>query len=218
MTFPFPTFCGALVAQVTTVSNHTEVTSTGSTITIPATVQAGDLLLLWDVAVAGTTPSEVVPGTFTRITANTLNVQGGGSGVRGVASYRIAVSGDESDVVTGMNGSGSNQKVLVVFRGDNPITAVNISGTVGSEGTTGNPASQNAAASGGQVPLIVVGCYGSTGAISPRTFSPAETEEITASIRCYLKYKLYDSAPSDTSVDMDDEGANILASFYIEAS
>ena len=88
------------------------------------------------------------------------------------------------------------------------------------ETTDGNPSAQVVGASSGTPPLIVIGAYGTTGTVDPRTFSTTKDGEITAdSFNAYLAYKIYNSSPQDSSIDMDDEGdANILQSCYLACS
>lgn len=219
---PIPVVGG--VVPLTSVSVRTTATSTGSTIAIPGDVVAGEVLALWDVGIGttGNIPTDVVPGSpaFTRITPNTLGVSGGTGAPRGVASYRIAQAGDAGQTLTGMNGNSSNNKMLYVLapNAGAVISAVAISGTINSDPNTGNPASQANNASSGTPPLAVFGCYGSTGAISPRTFSTTADQELTSSNNAYFNIKIYNTSPANTNVDMDDEGTNVLASFYLQFS
>jgi hypothetical protein len=197
-------------------------TSTGASVTGPAGILPGDLLVLFDRAVAagsGTPPTTVLPSGFTSI-SNSPGSNAAPNSVRSILSYKIADGSEASASLTGMNGS-SNGKMLAVFRGDAPVSSVSPS-TPNAETTDGNPASQNVAASGGVAPLIVVGAYGcGTAAVDPRTFSPAKDAEITSSGTGtrYLAYKIYNSSPADVTVDMDDEGdLNSLQSCFITCS
>lgn len=188
-------------------------TSAAATITGPAGIQAGDLLVLLDRAVAGSLPTKVIPTDFVEI-----DDANNGSSARQVVSYKIADGSEASASLTGMDGS-VDRKALYVFRGDKAITAVNVS-TPNSEQTSGNPASQSVLASAGAAPLIVFGCYGvSSGSVDPRTFTPTKDGEINEGTNFYLAYRIDNSAGQDTTVDMDDEGdVNILQSFYIECA
>ena len=200
---------------LTSVSFTDSATSTAATITAPASINSGDLLILHDVAHGGaSTPTSVIPSGFTSIVDTDITK------LKSILSYKIADGTEDGASLTGMNGSDFNAKGLYQFRGDIPITSVNLS-TVNSEATAGNPSSQNVSASGGTSPLIVIGAYGTSNAagVDPRTFSPAKDGEISGSVEQYLAYKIYNSSPADVSIDMDDEGAaNILYSLYIEAS
>ena len=117
-----------------------------------------------------------------------------------------------------MNGTGSDDKVLLVFRGNKAASSLNVA-SVNSEATAGNPTSQTVTSSGGTPPLVVLGGYGADTTLTPRTFSPAKDGEVNSSIYAYLAWKIYNSSPANVSIDMDDNGgANILQSCYIEMS
>lgn len=208
-------FLAKRISVLTSLVQQGSATSTAETITAPASIDAGDLLILHDAALGGAgAPGSVIPSGFTSIVDSNL------SKFKSILSYKIADGTEDSASLTGMNGSTFNAKALYQFRGDVPITSVALS-TVNSEATADNPASQNVSASGGTSPLIVIGAYGtsSSAGVDPRTFSPAKDGEISGSVEQYLAYKIYNSSPADVSIDMDDEGStNILYSLYIEAS
>lgn len=199
-------------ARLGTLTQEDSATSTAQTITVPSAVQEGDLLVLLDRA-TGNGVTKAVPSGWTEINEGVY-----GTVIRQIASYRIADSDDAGSSVTGMNGATQNDKVMYAFRGDVPITSVNVS-TPDSEVTDNNPSQQTVSASGGTAPLIVFGCYGSWGVIDPRTFTPAKDGEESSSTNLYLAYKIYSSSPQDVTIDMDDEGFfHILQSFYMECS
>jgi hypothetical protein len=223
----FPAGVAAIrqAAALTTLSQVASASSTGETITGPAGIQAGDLLVLWDVAngLGATLPTTVVPTDFDII----VNVPGGEGESRGILSAKIADGSEASASLTGMNGAANNRKALYVFRGNIPIAAY-MTQDVGSQQTDGNPAAQTVNASGGAVPLIVLGGYATRptgGSVNPRTFTVggvgAKDGEVSAgaSTELWLAYKLYNASPADVVVDMDDEGQrNFLVSCYIECS
>lgn len=217
-------FPGGIVAAasaqggLTTISFQDSSSSTAETITAPASIDAGDLLVFCDFATqVFSAPAAVTPSGFT----NFVNASAGGAvGVRGMISYKIADGTEDSSSITGMNGNNGNYKVLLQFRGNVAISSVtaNVIGTP--TVTSGDPSSQNLAASGGTVPLVAIAYYSSSGNIAgARTFSPAADAELNADDNLYVKYKLYDNSPADHTVDMDDEGNNnLLISFYLEAA
>lgn len=173
----------------------------------------------WDFAIGSLSePTDVVLTNFTRITANTF-VIAGVSGIRGVASYKICDGTEDGAALTGMDGTTSDAKMIYLLRATRAIVGVAV-GSLAADPNTGNPAGQTVASAAGVAPLAVFGCYGSTGAVDPRTFtvggSAAKDGEITPATRAYLAYKIYDAAPADVVVDMDDEGSNLLASFYLQ--
>jgi hypothetical protein len=197
-----------LTGSLTSLSQVLSATSLAATITVPAGVQGGDLLVLLDNALGATVPATVIPTGFTSIG----NINDGGQ-ARQILSYKIADGSEASTSITGMD-STSETKALYVFRGDAPITSASPA-SVNGEATTGNPVSQTVTSGSGLAPLIVIGGYGANVAVSPRTMSPAKDGEINPSTVMYLAYKIYNLSPSDVSVDMDDEGINYLQSCYI---
>jgi len=210
--FPVALF-GAAAAGLTTLSQVASATSIGNTITGPAGIQAGDLLVLWDVAAnaGATTPTTVVPTGFTSIANLVTDVE-----VRSILSTKIADGSEASASLTGMNGNSENNKALYVFRGNVPILTATPT-DVATEGQNGNPAAQTVNASGATVPLVVLAGYYTAGAaVDPRTFTPAKDGEVNPEAWMYLAYKLYNAAPADVTVDMDDEGTrNVLVSCYL---
>lgn len=188
-------------------------TSVGSdTITLPASVQAGDLIVLFDRSKGFSVPTKVVPTGFTEVRSDS------GTNVRATYSYKIAVGGDASAVVTGQ-ASSNQDKVALVFSASRPLTSA-VVGFSGGQATDGDPTAINITASGGAAPLVVFGAWAnSAAAVSPRTSSPAMDAEVTPATDFYTGYKIYNSSPADVSVDMDDEGAaNSLAGFYISVN
>lgn len=205
---------------LTSITQVGTSTSTGATINFPAGIQAGDLIVLVDRAIGSfnTLPTDVTPSGFTLI--GTVNQAATGSpfvSVRQNLWYKLA-TGSESGALTGMDGAGSDHKAMYVFRGNKAASVLTV-GSVGGQSTDSDPTAQNVTASSGVAPLVVIGAYGSTGTVDPRTFSTTKDGEINPSVNCYLAYKIYNSAPADSSIDMADEGSgNSLQSCYIQMS
>jgi hypothetical protein len=191
--------------------NHT--TSIASTITAPATINAGDLLVLVDRGMSDPgPPANVTPSGFTSI--QTL---AGSTYSRYNISYKIAVGNEDSSTITGINGSLANLKTLFRFVPSNAIITVTI-GSLNHEVTDGNPVSQSCLASAGSVPLIVFGIYATTGNIDNATkvFNPAQDTEVQNGVYLLSRYKIYNTAPQNTTIDIDDQGSeNMLTSFYL---
>lgn len=83
----------------------------------------------------------------------------------------------------------------------------------------GNPAAQAANASSAAVPVIMLATYSSSGAVFPRTFTPAKDGEQTNGNTLYVAWKIYTSSPADVTIDMNDNGdANQIYSGFIECS
>jgi hypothetical protein len=190
--------------------------SSGTTITIPADAQAGDVAILFDVAINttfnATPPTDVVPTNWTGI------ITSSGTITRARISRKILTAGEPGSSVTGMNGSSSDDKVMLVFRNLSPITSVSAEDWA-VEITTGNPASQTVNASGETAPLIVFGMAfiaDGTGAFS--TQSPAfDATVANGDSDLLVGYKIYESSPADHTIDMNDLGnINVLASGFLE--
>jgi hypothetical protein len=216
---------GAAAVGLTTLTQVLSATdSAGATMTLPVGIQAGDLIVLWDHAVSAATPVTAVPSGFNSIANDTV-----GDGFnRVILSYKVAVGTESGATITGMTNNGTAVdlvKLVYVFRGNQPIKAVNVvSAAIDSIHT--NPTAQVVSSGSGKAPLVVIGAYSCyDGTINPRSFTPAKDGEINvtgstqARVQSYLAYKIYNSAPADVTIDMDDEGnGNSLASCYISCS
>jgi hypothetical protein len=213
--FPAAVLEDAEVAPLTTLTQVASNTSIASTITGPAGIVAGDLLVYFDNARGSSgAPTTVTPSGFSLVATNTIGND------RQNISIKIATGAEANAAIAGMNGTDSNQKLMYVFRGDVPILAANAS-TPNGEATNGNPSDQNVLSSAGVVPLVVIAGYGSESGIDPRTFTPTKDGEInvTSNNDAWLAYKIYNSSPADVNVDMTDEGnGNIIQSFYVACS
>lgn len=193
--------------SIATVEFVDSATSTSSTVTIPATAQAGDVCYLFDLGRGiGSPPTSVVPAGFTSIYDDSETP------MRSIASFKVLGGGDPGATITGMNGNQSNDKVVLVFR---PSRAASVSNaSIATEVTNSNPTSQVIAA--GATPGIALAAFGASAAVDPRSFTPAADGEVNSGLRFYVKYRIFNSGPEAVTVDMDDEGTNALTSFYSE--
>lgn len=186
-------------------------TSTTSSLDFSAlsagTVTAGDLLVYIDGAQSGSAPTSVIPSAFTN------GIDTAGSTFRGMVSGKKAAGGE--GVITGMNGATSNSKAGWVFRPSTAFTSFSMLDTA-SEVAVGDPASQSCDPSAETTAAIVVGVadsFGGTGAFA--TFSPAADGTVTTSNNDMVAgYKIYNTSPQATTIDMADLGLNWLASLY----
>lgn len=194
-----------------TLALHDSVTSSAGTLTVPATVQAGDLLVLLDFALNSSgSPTEAYETDFTKIGTASFSPR------RLSLSYKIATGSEASTAIgSAQDGTSSDRHILAVFRASAPITSVVVN-SVFEQGTNADPSPQNVTSASGDVPLVVLGAYAAASAISPRGFSPAEDGEFSPDTNSYLKYKIYNSSPADVTVDMEDEIQNYLISAYLE--
>lgn len=200
-----------------TIAQIATATSTATTITAPAGIIAGDLLVLLDKGLnaLATAPVTVIATGFTSISNITASL--GASGIRQILSYKLADGSEGGASLTGLSGNLRN-KALYTFR-QTPAAIVANVGSVNGEITAGNPVAQTVTSGSGALPLVVIGGYASGSAIDPRTFSPAKDGELERGTGMYLAYKIYNAEPADVTIDMDDEGAdNELQSCYISLS
>lgn len=208
-------------AGLTTLSFISSTTSNAQTVTAPATINPGDLLILFDnTDRLGSTPPSVVPTGFTQIV--TYIGDDGFVFYRGLISYKIAIGNEDSSTITGMNLFFSGcYKCLLQFRGDIAITSITAN-SIDATYTEGDPASRVIPSASGIVPLIDFAeyfCNSDPINAATRTFSPAADGEINSSNFQYVKYKIYNSSPSDITADLGDNGGgNALSSFYLKVS
>jgi hypothetical protein len=197
-----------------TISLFASAISDTSTITVPSGVEAGDFMVLFDIAFnTSTTPTLVTPSGFTTIED--------GNGVNGrinTSRKQVLSSADAGTTLTGMNGNSSNNKILLVFRGtsgygfdsssfgnaDTSITAAALSATsIG-----------DAAIDSYQQGITVTACafYGS-GGITPGTdiaFTGATFVQGVSNV-FYAGYKIYTQATTNaetTGITLADRGTN----------
>jgi hypothetical protein len=190
-------------------------------IVIPSEARAGDLAILVDSPFQELeTPTPVFPDGWNTISNVYVNSLPGLNryywvSLRTIISFEILQTGDAGKSVTGMAGTlAENSKTLLVFRGDKPISSVTVK-SLSEEGISGSPAEQMVTASTGNVPLVVIASYRSTGGIQWLDFIPPEDGEIASSVAFFVRYKIFNFSPSDVSVDFS-WGNVILQSFYLE--
>lgn len=204
------------------VSSFDSSTSTGTTVDLPAGCQVGDFAVMYWHAWNGvsSTPGDVAaPSGWDTHQSQVQNHNGFTvEGSRGKLMSKVLDAGDISaGTFTGFNGT-QDHKIIQVFRGNRPFASA-AANTGGGQLTGGNPTAQACNASGGDVPIVVVGVVGlenNTAAFS--TASPAfDGTTATADADMIAGYKIYNTAPQDHSIDMGDTtGANWLASAWFE--
>jgi hypothetical protein len=200
-------------AGITSIAQQDSATSTSSTITWP-TVAAGDIAVLFDYAKSGSTPTEVTPDGFSNM-CNSSDADD-----RAMTSFKLC-NGSESGSLTGMNGATTNRKCMVTFRCTPQAGYAAYGGNTSGGFTNNDPGEFTVTSGSGRTPLIVIACYRSTGAVSPRTFtvggSAAKDGEVSFHTNThYVAWKFYLSAPSDVVIDMADEGdSNCQQGAYI---
>lgn len=182
--------------------------------------QVGDIAIAVDYCV--NTDSATLPTATTveldtgamSLLVDASGAPGGGNGSRCRIYVREVAAGDISGglvhLSTWMNDNDEWQYAVLVrpARKASAISLISSGGQI----TTNNPTLQTAAVAGQTVPVFILAMYQASLAVSPRTFSPAEDfEDTSLATNFYIKYKIYNSNPQDTSIDMDDEERNGLA-------
>lgn len=188
----------------------------------PSGIIAGDLLLHFDTAASHNAPiSNVVPSEFTQIVALEIALDAGTA--RQTVSYKIAEGDEDVGVITGMDSDVSQnlRKIMLVYRfTDGSVIASASVSTPTSQSTTGDPSSQNVAASGATGPSVGFGCFTAgqsintdavTGGVTSRRFAfTASTSQLVA------RAVIQDAGGVDFSIDMGDHGdINQMSGFYI---
>jgi len=194
----------------------TSVTGTSSTITIPATAQAGDFAILFD---RSTTITNTIPSGWTSINGVTT------SGIRSNISYKKLVSGDPGATITGMAGI----KLLMIFRSNTGTFTTATFSTPNGQATTATPTAQTVVVSGQATPNLVFAHYASTGTVTTRTFTgftwndPLTAQQaVGGSVSQYVKWyslnKGNDDQTSNFTISSADNGTNTLQSFRVSFS
>lgn len=216
------------VALFTSVSSGS--TNGVNQVTIPSSVQAGDVLELYTWA-RGTNPIVSTPPGWTAIADVYNNLSSWGT--RPQHCYKIATAGDIGALVGTSHASWSGcVRMLTVIRGNIPITGVTI-GDIGKEAYTssspGSP-SQQTLTPVGPVPVMAMASYSAEGVVNPRYFRTggvdvkdgeytAPATGLTPTNYHWIAYKAFNeggAAIADCLIDMDDEGSNMfLFSFYM---
>jgi hypothetical protein len=182
-------------------------TSTTDTIDMPAGIAPNDIAVMVDFAVSPAV--SVTPTNFTLI-GTVL-----GATNRCIKSYKV-LTGSET-TITGMNGSTSNQKILLVFRNKPTSASFGVPTSVAEESTTNKPADQTIAI-GTSSPSVAIALYCGTGGGATRGFTPAQDAEvIVAGSRLAARYLVSGAFGSSVVVTQTDDGANILSSFRLPA-
>lgn len=231
----YPTFGAARSFPATKIINSADfrpyqvsaITSTSSTITVPAYIQAGDIAILFDTAENGSTtiPTTATPTNFTVI--DNASISSSSSG-RSIISYKVLIAGDASTTLTGMTGTNNTNKILTIWRLNQPLSPSNtISVTLstpGTQATTGaNPSNQTISMAGLSFKdcAIYAASYriNSGGTMGTRGATGPIFTEIANGSRFYIKVGDFTAAETsaNATISMTASSASfqILQSFYI---
>lgn len=176
-------------------------------------VAAGDLLVYIDHATGGALPSAVTPSGFTNHINGTVSASGPTVNGRGMLSSKIATGSEGA--ITGMTAT-SLDKIGLVFRPSTPFTTINALGAT-SNLTGSDPSARTVDPSLETSAVIVVGLAGiASGTAAFSTFSPsADGTVLNSDSDLIAGYKIYNTNPQLTTVDMSDLGGNNwLAAIY----
>jgi hypothetical protein len=198
--------------------------SGSTTIAMPAGAAEGDIVFVIDrLAGSGSltnfrTPLTSSSNSFTEHQTTSGGSSGSFIGCR--ISSRVLLSGELGTITNLINSTSSlgHRTIAVAFRPASAITSTTYTQT-GGEYTTGNPSVQTVSVSAESSAALAMAVYTATAAVSPRTSSITMEELVESGVTTfYAKYKLYGDGESrtDFTVDMDDEGNNLLQSFYVK--
>lgn len=197
-------------------------TSTGASITVPATAEAGDWAVLFQMTTDSVGETRIVPtgwqtsGGDGSFSGDWNTGPAGTPAVSWVACWKILEESDIGASVTGMDGDDTDNKIMLVFYGSAPLSNPVFGGPVYGAPLAGDLPSQVIAASGGTPPLIVIGFAGVNNAAGTfSTASPAFDAQVNVgNIRA--GYKIYNSSPANHTIDKTDQGQrNFLGGFYV---
>lgn len=176
-------------------------------ITLPGTIVAGDLIVVFDSAnnTSGL-PTLVVPAGY----STAVNITGAVTR-RLLITYKIATSQDAGATYTGMNGTQNNYKSVAVFSGQ--YSYAQSYSAVG-EITDNNPAAYTIAAASGKTDLFALAFFRNAGGTG-NSFTPTQDGIIDAGTQTAY-YKVFRNSPQDILLDSPDGGSsNVIGGCYI---
>jgi hypothetical protein len=179
-------------------------------ITMPASIEAGDLIVVSVMRTIGTAHTLRTPDGFTRFGDPNY-----------IFLYVKIADGSEGGATIEwehVSGSGAVAFAAQVFRGDVPIASFDIGSMLMD---TTDPLSITVTSSTGAAPLIVFGsAQRQTGAPSHIDFSPSEDgiatiADVPSEAGIELAYKIYDTSPADVTITANALGTFAVKGFYI---
>lgn len=183
------------------------------TVALPTGWADGDLAILYEYVIGDPTATlGSDPAGWTLISK-----EDSFGSMKGRVLYRVLQSGDGSPN-TGTTAY-EVSTCIIAYRPTRAIASVAFS-TWNKQATTGNPAAQTVSASAGLTPLVVCALSGAaSSSFGFSTASPAFDVDIIidgAASYAHAAAKLYNSSPSDHTIDMNDQGTrNVLMSGYL---
>jgi hypothetical protein len=198
--------------------------SGATTIAMPSGAAEGDIVFVIDrLAATGSltlfrTPLSSAGNSFTAHQTTSGGTSTTFLGCR--ISSRVLVAGELGTITNLINNAttSAHRTIAVAFRPSSAITSVTYTQT-GGQYTTGDPSVQTVTVSAEPSAALAMALYTALAAVAPRTSSITMNELVESGVTTfYAKYKLYANGESRTNftVDMDDEGTNLMQSFYVK--
>ena len=192
-------------ATLTTLSLFGQTTGLDATAEYPASIQAGDVAIIYDGA-ESPTGGLVTPSGYTVLS----DIDNGT--VFGVVSAKVLIGSETAETVMAANGD--SKWVLAVYRGDVAITSFT-SRSMNEESTSGNPVSQTIAV--GSTPsypaLVWANAYSNnTSTFATNTVGSALT---TSNAKHWAGYEIFNSSAANRTFDKNDNGQNVAQSGYL---
>lgn len=227
-----PGFIAAGVQAIpTSITQVASATSTTGTLTAPANIQAGDLLVIVQRSSSDTStpPSAVTPSGF--LTANNVsNSTGGGKSFasRQIVNYKLATGAEASTNFSVMTGSDvdasiDQRSIMVVFRPNVPASAIVLADVEGAM-SNGGVGPFTIASGSGIVPLVAIYSFGGFDvSISAPLSTPAEDGDVFNAAGnnndISLSWKIYNTSPANVvtfNITSTDDAT--IQSMYFELS
>lgn len=216
---------------VTANSNTSSFGTVRSILTHPATVQAGDLCVLFHNAWDNDNDFiDTVPEGFTSINTDSYLYTTSTYMSHGI-SYNVISTQSQTHVLPFGNGNTVSYDYETIrtlyFRPSKTIATISPESSFNLVETTGNPAQQKVPAGGNNAPIIAFGQAKVLSVTGDPAFNTATSNAFDEyfntgsganNIEANVGYKIYNTSPIDHYVDMDDQGTNVLLSFYLRAT
>jgi len=222
LTYNKLTIGGATGTSILTINAGTTFSELASTKTVAHTISfnANQTIGTW--SVTGTAfPVSGFQNILSNSSYNTAAFDVSGYRMNYLVAPDSSISGTTPAYVAD-NGGLTTSKIILVFRPDTTPSSVTVNSlnNYADAGVLTNPANQTITSGSGTAPLVALALYQQTdaGSITTRSFSPAADGEVNNGTINYIKYKIYNSAPSDITVGMTSTTgtARGLASYYLQ--
>ena len=206
---------GTPITSLTYIASTTSNNS--ATINCPASINAGDLLILIQRGdndnPPGGAPADVTPSGWTDVPTTLTDTEN-----RHSVKYKIALGTEDSSSITGVDGGLYDNKVMLQYRADIPIVSATFS-ALDRQSVDGNPGARTQDASLGTGIVLGITNFSTLdngGTVDPRTTSITPDHEISSDTSFYVHDYIQASPAANYTWDMADEGdKNALLGFYV---